>query len=182
MDEKNKNDFSSKSSASDGIPQELLNFKKICHSRCSICSSGILKEVHDWRKRGLNYDEIVERAKSDHNTELSASSLCRHFKSYKAFKMEMATQIIKNDVVEEITTQAVHIKKTVELLDIAYEKLLKMFKSNLYKITVGDLEKLTNMRYKILNGENLDNNDLMAIFQKATDDYGLNLQQGVLFK
>ncbi len=163
------------------IPDEILNFKKICSSRCNICRSGILAEIHEWHKNGSQLQDIVNKAAAM-NVKISTASLSRHFKSYTAYKTEMAVKIIKDDTLQEITAQAVHIKNTVKLIDLAYKKLLAMFESGTYRIEISDLEKLTKIRYQILNGENLDNNDLMAIFQKATDKYGVNLQQGVLFK
>lgn len=182
MDEKNKTEKDLNSCGSEKMTDKLLEFKKICDYRCSICNSGIMHNIHEWRKNGMDYDRIVEKARNEKSVKISPAGLSRHFKSYSAYKIKLSTEIIKNDVLEEITSQSVHIKRTVELLDIAYAKLKVMFESNLYKITVGDLEKLANMRYKILSGENLDNKELLGIFQKASDDYGLNLQQGVLFK
>lgn len=167
--------------ASQEIPQELLDFKKICHSRCTICSSGLLKEIHDWRNERKHFDQIVELA-AEKGVQVSASSLCRHFKTYSAFKTDLATQIIKNDCITEITSQAVHIRKTVELLDLVYEKVKTRLMSNNYSPDISDLEKLAKMRYQVLNGENPDDKDLMAIFQRASNDYGLDVQQGVLFK
>lgn len=169
-------------SASSGIPEELQDFKKICSSRCSICNSGVLKEVHELRKNGTQYDRIVELVQTEHNIILSPASLSRHFKSYLAFKTEMSTKIIKNDVLEEITSQSVHLKKTAELLDLAYDSLLARLKSKTYVVDVADLEKLAKLRYQVLNGENPEDNDLVAIFQKASNEYGLDIQQGVLFK
>jgi len=162
------------------MPDELINFKKICSSRCTICSSGILKEIHDWRKNGAHYARICERAKDEFGVSVSEASLCRHFKGFITYKTNLATQIIKNDVLEEVTSQAVHMKRTVELLDLAYDQLLLKFKSNTYKIEVSDLEKLAKMRYQIMNGEQLDENNIKAIFQRATNEYGLDIQQGVL--
>lgn len=182
MDKKNKIEKKLKSCGSEGMTNELLDFKKICDHRCSICNSGIMHNIHEWRKNGMDYDRIVEKAYDEKNIKISPAGLSRHFKSYSAYKVKISTEIIKNDVLEEVTSQVVHIKKTVELLDIAYDKIKVMFESNLYKITVADLEKLANMRYKVLNGESLDNKELLGIFQKASDDYGLNLQQGVLFR
>lgn len=181
-DGKTETDEKRESSASSETLEELKNFKKICHSRCSICQSGVLKEIHDYRKNGRNFDDIVELIKEHHGVQISSASLSRHFKTYRAFKTDLATKVIKNDVLEEITLQSVHIKRTVELLDIAYKKLLVKFESNQYNIQVADLEKLTKIRYQVLTGENVDDNQLMAIFSKASNEYGLNLEQGVLFK
>lgn len=179
MDEKTKDEQKMKKSASPEILEELQNFKKICSSRCSICHSGLLKEVHEFYNKGLKLDEIVAMAK-ERGVQLSTPSLSRHFKSYRAFKLEMATKIIKNDVLREITSQAVHLEKTVELLDMAYDKIKVLMEANTYRIDISDLEKLAKIRYQILAGENLESKDVMAVFQKATDKYGLNIQQGVL--
>lgn len=176
-----KDDENIKNYGSKDIPDEIINFKKICNSRCNICRSGILKEIHEWHKDGAHLQTIVDKAAAM-NVQISTASLSRHFRSYTAYKTEMAVQIIKDETLEEITTQSVHLKKTVELLDLAYDILLTKFRANTYRLDVSDLEKLAKIRYQVLNGENLDNNDIMAIFQKATDKYGVNLQQGVLFK
>lgn len=181
MEEKNKDDKKNKNYASNGIPDELNNFKKICDSRCSICNSGILHKIHEWKKDGAKYDRIVERSQDEHNITISTAALSRHFKSYSAFKLEISTNIIKNDVLEEVTSQAVHIKKTVVLIDKAYGMIEQQIEKGLLHLGVSDLEKLTKIRYQILNGESTDEKDVLAIFQKAQDKYGVNLQQGVLF-
>lgn len=180
--ENSKDEPKNENCVTKGIPEELKNFTKICNSRCSICHSSILPEVHKWKKQGLKLLEIVERAADEYNVKLSTAALCRHFKSYDKFKLEMATEIIKNDTIAEITAQSVHIKKTVELLDIAFEKVKAKLIAGSLGVDISDLEKLTKMRYQILNGENADDTNIAAIFQKASDEYGLNLQQGVLFK
>jgi len=161
--------------------QELLNFKKICSSRCSICSSDILPEIHAWRKSGKKFEEIIALAKDLHGKDISISALSRHFNGYRAFKMELSTKVLKEDILEEITTQAVHLKKTVELLDLAYAAVLARFNASTYNIDVGDLEKLLKMRYQIIPSGDTEEKDLIAIFQKATNEYGLNLQQATLF-
>ena len=53
--------------------------------------------------------------------------------------------------------------------------------SNNYLFEVSDLEKLMKLRYQVLTGKDDVNKDIMAIFQKATDKYGVSLNQGVLF-
>ncbi len=181
-DEKNKTRTNHETSANDESAKELLNFKKICSSRCTICNSGFLKEIHEMRKNGKEFNVIIDELKRVQKFSVSMSSLSRHFKTYRTFKNELAMEIIKHDTLEEITTQSVHIRKTVELLDIVYEKILFRLKADNYVVDISDLEKLAKMRYQILNGENPDDNGLVALFQKASDKYGLNLEQGVLFK
>lgn len=181
-DEKNKIDENLENCGNTEKVQELLDFKKICNSRCLICRSGVLKEIHDMRADGKKFERIVELCKENYNVDVSVSSLSRHFKTYTNFKTRMATELIKNDVLEEITLQSVHIKKTVELLDIAYQKIKARLEAGTLHLDIGDLEKLVKMRYQVLNGEDTDSKDMAMLFQKASDDYGLNLQQGVLFK
>lgn len=181
MEEKIKDEQKTKTCGIDKITDELLNFKKICDARCSICNSGILHKIHEWRKNGMDYDRIVEKARAEDNVRISPAGLSRHFKSYSAYKLDISTKIIKNDVLEEVTSQAVHIKKSVALIDKAYEMIENQIAKGLLCLSVSDLEKLTKIRYQILNGESADDKDIMAVFQKATDKYGVNLQQATLF-
>jgi len=157
--------------------------EKICDARCSICNSGYLPEIHKLRKNGKTFDEIVIACSEQFGYSVSPASLCRHFKNYADYKRNVATKIIKNETLEEITSQSVHLQKTVQLLDLAYDKILNAMNTNSYKIDISDLEKLAKIRYQILQGDNLDNKDVLAVFQKATDKYGLQMnEQAVLFK
>lgn len=168
-------------SARPEILDELENPRQFCNSRCSICHSGILPDIHEWRKSGDNFDQIVQKAAEIKGVPISAPSLCRHFQSFNKWRSDQATLIIKSECLEEITAQSVHIRRTVELLDMAYDQIKAKMQSGLYKVDISDLEKLTKMRYQILNGQSTDEKDLFMIFQKASDQYGLNLQQATLF-
>ena len=181
MKEKIKDEQKTKTCGSEKITDELLNFKKICDYRCSICNSGILHKIHEWRKGGLDYDRIVKRAR-DERVKITPASLSRHFKSYSAYKLDISTKIIKNDVLEEVTSQATHIKKNVILIDKAYEMIFDQIEKGLLKLSVSDLERLSKIRYQIMAGETSDDKDVMAIFQKAQNKYGLDMQQVMVFK
>lgn len=182
MEEKNESQLENGNCETDKISENIFDFKKICSKKCTICSSDYLKEIHDLKKRGMKHTEIVSHFFSTYKIKLSESSLCRHFQNYNKMKVEMSTKIIKEDTISEITAQSVHLKKTVELLDLAYDQLLEKIRARVYRIEISDLEKLTKMRYQILNGEDLDDKNVMAIFQKASNEYGLDLNQGILFK
>ena len=93
----------------------------------------------------------------------------------------MSAKIINDDLIEEATSQAIHTKKLVGLIDKAFKMIEEKIKSGMLFLDVSDLEKLMKLRYQVLSGQDTDENDVLAIFQKATDKYGLNLQQGVLF-
>lgn len=182
MEEKIKDEQKTKSYGSKEITDEILDFKKICDSRCSICNSGILHKIHEWRKNGFDYDNIVEKARAENNVKISPAGLSRHFKSYSKYKLNISAQIIKKDVLEEVTSQVVHMKKSVLLIDKAYAMIEDRIAKGLLILSISDLEKLHKIRYQIVGGENADDKDVMAIFQKAQNKYGLNLQQAMVFK
>ena len=156
--------------------------KIICDVRCKICNSPYLKAIHELRKAGNHYPVIVEIIKKKYNFNISTASLSRHFQKYQRHKNIIAAKVINDDLIDEATSQAVHTKKLVELIDEAFNTIKAKIKAGTLFLDVSDLEKLMKLRYQVMNGENTDENDVMAIFQKASNKYGLNLQQGVLFK
>ena len=153
----------------------------ICNSRCKICSSPYLKEIHDLKKAVNHLNEIVKIIHDKFNVDISTASLSRHFKNYQNHKNLLSAKIINNDLIEEATSQAIHTKKLVRLIDRAFKMIEEKIKSGMLFLDVSDLEKLMKLRYQVLSGQDTDENDILAIFQKASNKYGLNLQQGVLF-
>ena len=154
----------------------------VCDKRCRICNSDYLKTIHDLKKAGNIFDDIVKIMSEKYNFNISKSSLSRHFQNYERHKKIISARIINDDLIDEATKQSVHTKKLVELIDKAFEHLKLRIEANTLNFDVSDLEKLMKLRYQILSGQDTNENDILAIFQKATDKYGLNLQQGVLFK
>lgn len=176
MDKKNKTLSNSE------IPALLGTPKRCCNASCKICNSPHLKAIHDLKKAGHNFNRIVEIVRDKFHAEISKSSLSRHFQNFVSHKNVMAAKIINNDLIEEATKQAVHAKKLVKLIDNAFKMINARIDAGTLVFDISDLEKLMKLRYQILSGQDTDENDVLAIFQKATDKYGLNLQQGVLFK
>jgi len=156
--------------------------KIICDARCKICNSQYLKAIHELRKAGNRYPAIVEIIKEKYNFSISTASLSRHFQKYQRHKNIIAAKFINDDLIDEATSQAVHTKKLIGLIDEAFSAIKTKIKAGTLFLDVSDLEKLMKLRYQVMSGENTDENDIMAIFQKASNQYGLNLQQGVLFK
>lgn len=152
--------------------------ESLCDARCKLCNSNHLEAIHELKKSGNTFDEIVEVAQQELSFEISKASLSRHFSSYQKQKNLMAAQIINGDLLEEASKQAIHTSKIVALIDNALAHLEMAGR----KFDVADLEKLMKLRYQLLSGQESDENDILAIFQKATDKYGLNLSQGILFK
>lgn len=163
------------------IKIEDLSIKKICKGKCSICASPHILEIQELRKSGIQLIPISDAILNKHGLRYSMSALSRHFTNYFERQMEVSSKIINNDLISEATAKSVHTQNTIRLIDLAFDKITAMAQSGNYKFDINDLEKLINLRYKTLVGnENLDK-DIVAIFQKATDKYGLSMQQGVLF-
>lgn len=179
MDENKKTELQADNSAIVGTSEmpEIL-----CGVRCSICQSRHLKTIHDLKKAGHAFDKIVEILHDQHNFETSKASLSRHFSNYQQRKNIISARLINNDLIEEATKQAAHTKQLVNLIDQAFQMIGARIDAGLLYFDVSDLEKLMKLRYQVMSGQDTDESDVLAIFQKASDKYGLNLQQGILFK
>lgn len=155
---------------------------RTCDVRCTICNSKYLKEIHDLRNAGHNFDDIVKTVHENLHSEISKSALSRHFKNYQTQQNLLTAKIMNGELIEQATKQAVHSKKLVGLIDSAFLMISEKIKAGTLFLDVSDLDKLIKLRYQIMNGEGGDESDVMAIFQRASNKYGLNLEQGVLFK
>jgi hypothetical protein len=158
-----------------------LQVQKICKNGCSICKSEHAPEIHAMRKAGLQFNAIINSINERYGVLFSISSMSRHFSNLLDRQMELSAQIINADLISEATAKSIHTQHTIELLDIAFNSLITRAKMNNLVFDISDLEKLLKMRYQILTGNDDLDKDIMAIFQKATDKYGVNLQQGILF-
>lgn len=163
-----------------GTPE--INTTVCKDARCKICNSDYLKEIHDLRKAGHRFSDMVKILKKKFNYDIGQSSLCRHFQKYQAHKNLISAKIINGEIIEEATKQSAHTKHLIDLIDEAFRILKARVTAGNIRIDISDLDKLIKMRYQIMSGQDMDENDVLAIFQKATDKYGLNIQQGVLFK
>lgn len=176
-DQKNKTDEKSENCGLGKIPPTTC-----VSSRCTICQSSHIKEIHDLKKAGHTHIDIAKLIKEKFGEILSPSSLCRHFQSYQKQKAELSARIIKDDLIEEATKQSVHTQNIVKLIDNAFKDIQSRWDSGNLRLDISDLEKLIKLRYQVLAGQDTNESDILAIFQKASNKYGLNLQQGVLFK
>jgi len=156
--------------------------ERICDARCKICNSQHLKAIHDLKRAGHTFDKIVKIAKNELHFDISPAGLSRHFVKYQKRKDIISAQLINDNLIEEATCQAVHTKNLVRLIDEAFKTIRHRIDSGTINLDIGDLEKLMKLRYQVMDGQSDDENDILAIFQKASNKYGLNLQQGVLFK
>jgi len=159
-----------------------LNIKKICKShRCSICNSDYVFEIHELKKSGLQQNKIIEIMKQKYNVTFSPSAMSRHFSNLYDRQMEMSAQIINADLISEATAKSYHTQKVIALLQCAFTQLEQRAKNNSLIFDISDLEKLMKMKYQTLTGNDELDKDILAIFQKATNKYGISFQQATLF-
>jgi len=145
--------------------------KQICKKGCKICDSKNLEKIHELRKNGTEFKSIVETIKKENNEQISESSLCRHFQNYRANINSLSSEIINKDMIEEATLQSIHLVKLVELIDLSLASIkLRMTNGN-YRTDISELEKLMNLRYKLLSSDG-GAGDIVALFQQASDKYG----------
>lgn len=160
---------------------EKLKIDRVCDERCAICHSPFILEIHELKNRGVRQIDIIDEMKAKHNFAISPASLSRHFSNYFARQLEITSKVINQSLINEATAQSVHLQKTIALIDLAFESLEKRMRLYSFVPDVSDLEKLMKLRYQVLTGNDEIDKDIMAVFQKATDKYGVSLNQGVLF-
>lgn len=149
----------------------------ICRKDCKVCTSGHIKNIHEMKKSGRTYDEIVSALKTDLNYSISKASLCRHFTNYKKHLSVLSSEMMNNDIIEEASKIAIHQKKSIALIDKVFAKIEASLDNNIIVPDISDLEKLVKIRYQLLSGSvDDDDSDVIAIAQKAFDKYGSGQQ------
>lgn len=176
MEQKTKDDSKLDSTASLELPAQ------ICNSRCKVCHSNYLKEIHRLKKAGHTYARISVLIKKEFNLKISSSSICRHFHNYQKHKNLLAAQIIDADLVKDANQQATHTKKLLGLINEAFASIKERVATGNIILGIDSLDKLMKLKYQVLAGQATDEEDILAIFQKASSKYGFDVNQGVLFK
>lgn len=149
---------------------ELPN--KICQASCRTCKSPYLQEVHQLRKDGMRLRDISRLILKKYDAVLSASNLCRHFQNYNKIRDRTASEIIESDLLPDAVQRAAHTSSIIGLID-GYLKLLKeQFDAGVIKVSVSDLQKLMDIRYKILDSNGDDDANLNVIFENFMNKYG----------
>lgn len=166
MEQKNEVEKKEENSAT-----KEIEIKTTCQKSCKICFSDNRDKIHALKKEGKQGKEIVDFCLQNFDEQISESSLCRHFQNYQKNINTISAEIISKDMLETATMQSIHLTKVVELIDLALKAVRERMIANSYKTDVADLEKLMNMRYKLLSGES-DGDDLVALFQKAAEKHG----------
>lgn len=157
-----------------------MKVKPICQKSCKICSFEFISEIHEMRKGGAEFLEIVETMQKKHGFKTSPSSLSTHFANWRARQAIMSAEIVNADLIDEVAKRASHTHEIIGLIDTALAQV-KLRAANGLIFDVSDLDKLMNIKYKTLAGESSGEGDLVALFQKAKDKYGMEMSQASLF-
>lgn len=153
---------------------------KIVHTNCSVCRSGHLKEIHEWR-RTLTLREISDKLKSTFKIDIAKDSLSRHFQHYS--KLVRVRTIEKKflEFDEKLESLTQHQKKTLFLCQITFDHIIKRLEAGTLDLGISDFEKLVNLYYRVLRDpDRAGDEDIIAIFQRASDKYGCTLDQGAM--
>lgn len=157
---------------------EMLD--KIVRTNCTVCRSGHLKEIHAWRK-SMTLREISDKLKSTFHIDIAKDALSRHFLHYsKLIRVRtMEKEFLNFD--EKLETLTQHQRQTLFLTKITFQHLMKRLEAGTLDLTIADFEKLVNLYYRVLRDpDRAGDEDIIAIFQRASDKYGATLDQGVM--
>ncbi len=76
-----------------------------------------------------------------------------------------------------------HRKKILFLSSVGFDKLLEQLESGRLFFGIKEFTELVKLYHTVLkNPEAGSNNNLIAVFQKMSDQYNINLDQGTLFE
>ena len=154
--------------------------QKICQSSCKICQSPCLEEIHQMKLSGMRFSKIVSVVKQNHSYDISESSLSRHFTNYFKIRDDATNQILKNDLMPDAVKRAAHSSAITRLIDNYLKLLEERFKLGIVKVNVSDLQKLMDIRYKILDANDENDQNLTVIFENFFNKYKLDTAQGEL--
>lgn len=149
---------------------------KICQASCKVCQSNILKEIHYLRKNGAEFKELSEFFEKKTGQSIAPSTFCRHFQNYYKIVDSVTSEILQKDLVDEASKRAVHSSAIVRLIDRHLEIIDQQVLSG-WRVNISDLEKLMNIKYRLLSGSDEEEKDLVVTFKNASDKYKVSLAQ-----
>ena len=152
--------------------------QKICQVSCKICQSPCLEEIHQMKISGMRLTEIVSVVKNNYAYDISESSLSRHFKKYFQIRDDATAEILKNELMPDAVKRAAHLSSVIKLIDKYLELLEERFKLGIVRVNIPDLQKLMDIRYKILESDSENDKPLAVIFENFFNKYKIDTAQG----
>jgi hypothetical protein len=153
-----------------------------CQVNCKICNSGHADIVREKVQAGERYADIVSYLFKEFNFSISPSGITRHWSNYKKALVENGRQREIARFNNESDELVRHQKQVTLIADSMFDLIADQIEAGTLPVSVADYTSLLKIRHGVLTGDSGAMDDLVGIFQQATDKYGVNLQQGVLFK
>ena len=158
-------------------------YSPYCQSNCKICKSGHAGIVCKKVQAGELYVDIVSYLRDKYNFSISPASITRHWTNYKKALVEHGMTRDKMKQFDDEADELIrHQKQVTAVADGMFKLIIQQMEAGTLPVSVTDYASLLKIRHGVLTGDNGAMDDLVGIFQQATDKYGVNLQQGVLFK
>lgn len=149
---------------------------------CSVCNSGKLNEIHELRKT-KTLIEISNEIKNRFGIELSKDALSRHFHHYTKSLQTETTKALLAKFEKEVESVSEHQKKVLFLCKISFDHIIERLDNGTLLLGIEDFEKMVKLYYSVLRDpDSAGDESIMAIFQRASKDFGCSLEQGVLLK
>jgi len=151
-------------------------------AKCSVCNSGLLDKIHAWRV-SMPLRELSEKIKNELNLDFSKDVLARHFQHYiKALNAESTKRLLaKFD--REAENVSEHQKKVLFLCKISFDHIVERLDAGTLHLGIDEFEKMMKLYYGTLRDpDSAGDENVIAIFQRASEKYGCGLEQGVLIK
>jgi hypothetical protein len=154
-----------------------------CQSNCKVCSSPYFEEIQQMIKDGHTYRDISNHFKENFGYSLSPSSISRHQKNYRKALRSLATKLSREKFDAQAETLARHQHDTLFLIRASYQQILDHLASGTLRLGIDDFKELVKLYYNVIRDpDSADDSDVLALFQKASEKQGFDIQQGVLFK
>lgn len=158
------------------------NENRIFNKNCSVCNSGVVKQIHEWRPTHT-LDQLVARCQKDFGISLSRDALSRHFKHYLTNLEKESAVALWEKFQMDVESVASHQKKVLFISNIAFQHIMERLESGSLVLGVDDFKQMVELYYKVLrNPDSAGDQNIIQIFQRASEKYGCSLEQGVLIK
>lgn len=162
--------------------QSESNKIAILNPNCSVCNSGLLKEIHELRSTHTLV-ELAEKINQKHGTQLSKDALSRHFMHYTKTLQTESTRVLWQKFRSDLESVTEHQKKVLFISNIAFEHIVERIDNGTLHLGVEDFEKMVKLYYGVLRDpDSASDNNIIAIFQRASEKYGCGIEQGILIK
>lgn len=155
-----------------------------CQKNCKICNSPNHDLImHMLLSEGATYRNVTTHILKTFGEKISTSSISRHMANYRKSLRSLSNKVDYANFNVDAQNVAKHKKEVLFLMDSSFRNILEKVNSGALVLGIDDYEKLTKLYYNFLeNPEGSGNEDIVALFQKASKKSGFSIDQGVLLK